>query len=222
MLLRFLRAKNFNLKSSVALVHRSQQWKKKNQDMLSISFDECKGVLDSEVLNIFKLRDKYGRRVIYVKGKNWNPEEYSLTHACKACWHLAEEVVQEDETQQNGVVGIFDLGDLPLARIIYLVSFFTFKQCHRMITFYQGGYPIKVKNIFFISSPFVVASLFTSVKYLMKKKLRDRIIVTASGPEFLHDYLGKDNLPDCLGGDIMYEDSLDKDVIKAVYSTQKF
>lgn len=221
-LLRFLRAKNFNVKQSVALVHRSQQWKQKNEDMLSIPFEDCKGILENEVVNVLKQRDAKGRRVIYIRAKNWNPEELSLTHGCKAGWHLIEEIIREEETQNNGVVGIFDLGDLPLAKIAYFVSFFTFKQCHRLITFYQGGFPIKVKGVYFISSPMIVSSLFMSVKYLLKKKLRDRIIVDSTGPHILHGDLGKENLPDILAGDVPFEQSLDKEVIKAVFSGQKF
>lgn len=215
-LLRFLRAKSFKIPESVALARRSQQFIVKNRDFLSISFEDSKIILENRLLVVLKHRDSQGRRILYFRAKIWDPDQASLNHIFASTWHIIEQLLLDEETQRNGIILILNNVDVQTSKMAYMVSHFTLSQMIRMIAFYQGGYPVKVKGILSIETPWLITYTYNTVKLLLKKKLRDRIGIYSNGPESLEKYFNKEILPECLGGDLPFDEAIDHGIIKAV------
>lgn len=99
-LLRFLRAKKFDLSRAEQLYINYHVIRHKNSEVLGeISPQAAERVLDSGMLTILPHRTKAGCRVVVIRPGRWNREEIGVEEVLKAVLVVLDRLLEEEETQ---------------------------------------------------------------------------------------------------------------------------
>ena len=118
-ILRFLRARKFNVYEAFRLYARYFAYRQQNPNLFKkfhASETNMKNALLDGFPGVLKLPDQYGRKVLVLFSANWNNERYGLASIYRAILLTLEKLISDEETQINGFVIIVDW------------SQFTFKQ----------------------------------------------------------------------------------------------
>jgi len=216
-LYRFLRSKSFDIPTAVKLYKSTDGWMEKNAEVLKIPFRDCIPAYQGKLLTVLKQKSENGCTMIIAKADKWEAEKMILEVIIRALFHLIEESQTTVENQINGIIIILDVTGLSMAKTIEGISHFTLKNIKLLVGFAQGGSPVKVKEIHSLSSPLVLATTYTGFKYLLKRKMRNRIKVYYEGATAIHKIIGKDRLPHSLGGNIPDDLAEDTELMNSLY-----
>ncbi|XP_008521966.1 alpha-tocopherol transfer protein isoform X1 [Equus przewalskii] len=109
-LLRFLRARDFDLDLTWRLLKNYYKWR---AECPEISADlhprSILGLLKAGYVGVLKARDPTGSKVLIYRIAHWDPKVFTAYDVFRVSLITSELIVQEVETQRNGIKAIFDL-----------------------------------------------------------------------------------------------------------------
>jgi hypothetical protein len=219
-LCRFLRARKFNIEEAVKLMEKYYEMKLRYDYMAHIRISDYKRVYDKKFHLVLRHRDPLGRKILYIRTKFWNPSEVTLDEIQMSTFFILHEMTAQEETQKNGLLLIVDHSGVTFSQATGIVSYWTLNQIHKMILFFQGSYPARFKGIHSINTPYLFEKAYSLFKYLLKKKIRSRILI--HGVKALHKCLSADILPESLGGNLSEIEAEDVELMESLYKNEDY
>ncbi|XP_070501698.1 alpha-tocopherol transfer protein-like [Chironomus tepperi] len=165
----------------------------------NITVDSIRNVLEDDLLKYMPLRDKEGRRILYIHaGKKWNPQRATTHDLFRAMQLSLQAAMAEPMTQVNGVCAIVDVEGLSIGQIMH----FTPSYAASVLEWTQECIPIRLKQIYIVNNSYIFNMLFAIFKPFISAKLRKRIHFINKKYDVLAEELGKFCLNEELGGDL--------------------
>ncbi|XP_036034349.1 alpha-tocopherol transfer protein isoform X2 [Onychomys torridus] len=111
-LLRFLRARDFDLDLAWRLLKNYYKWRAECPELSAdLHPRSIIGLLKAGYHGVLRSRDPTGSRVLIYRIAHWDPKVFTAYDVFRVSLITSELIVQEVETQRNGVKAIFDLED---------------------------------------------------------------------------------------------------------------
>ncbi|MGH0143934.1 UNVERIFIED_CONTAM: hypothetical protein FKN15_002012 [Acipenser sinensis] len=109
-LIRFLRARDFDVDLSLKLLINYHKWRKECPEIsANLHPSAVLGLLRNNYHGVLKSRDASRSRVMIYRIGQWNPKHHTAYEVFRVSLITSELIVQEIETQRNGLKAIFDL-----------------------------------------------------------------------------------------------------------------
>ncbi|XP_059419633.1 alpha-tocopherol transfer protein-like isoform X1 [Carassius carassius] len=197
-LIRFLQARDFDVALALKLLIN---YHKLRQECPEITADlrpsSVIGLLQNNYHGVLRSRDDAGSRVLIYRVGQWNPKEFTAYEVFRVSLITSELIVQEWETQRNGLKAIFDLQDWCFAHALQINPSLA-KKISSVLT---DSFPLKVRGIHLINEPIFFRPVFAMIRPFLPDKIKQRIHMHGSSyAQSLCDYFPKAILPPEYGG----------------------
>lgn len=197
-LLRFLRARDFNIDLALKLLVNYHKWR---DECPEISADvrpaPVIGLLHSGYHCALKSRDQSGSRVLIYRIGQWDTKQFSAYQVFRVSLITSELIVQETETQRNGLKAIFDLQGWRFAHAFQITPTIA----KRIAAVLTDSYPLKVRGIHLLNEPMIFHTVFALIRPFLSDKIKQRIYMHGSNyRESLGQHIPLDILPHEYGG----------------------
>jgi len=215
MIIRFLRFKDFNVDATCEIIKKSLKLGLAEQ-IVKIPFEEYRKTYDAKIFPLLRKRAPDGSKLVWVRASNWNLDEIDLITLFAGVYHYLDEALYSVKTQKQGASIVIDVSGVGIRTIAKILSYFTADIVSQLASFFQGAYPLRLRAIHFINSPIILVSFFAGVKYLITKKMRERLHLHYRGAQVLDKYFDKKVLPVSLKGVIPDDECYDTKVLQSV------
>ncbi|XP_034231455.1 alpha-tocopherol transfer protein-like [Thrips palmi] len=196
-LIRFLRARKFNVVKAHKTVQRYYHMKRKHPNLFRAdNLDRLDGMMAAEMHGVLEGRDNEGCRVLSVKIDNYNGSLHTVDDFFRLNVVALEQMVRDPETQVSGIVVIVDLGGFGLQHAAFLAPYYV-KNTTEVI---QESFPLRFKGFHVVNQPFYFAALYAVIRPFMKEKMKRRVVLHGTRFDELHKVVPKDILPQQYGG----------------------
>ncbi|XP_030070797.1 alpha-tocopherol transfer protein isoform X2 [Microcaecilia unicolor] len=197
-LLRFLRARDFNIDLAYKLLKNYHKWR---VECPEISANLCPSsvmnLLSAGCLGVLRSRDSSGSKVLIFRIARFDPKLFTAYEVYRVCVITSELIVKETETQRNGAKVICDLQDWQYAHAFQLTP----KIAKKIASGLNDSFPLKVRGIHLINEPSLFHSIFVLIKSLLTDKMKKRINLHGSNyMQSLHQHFQRSILPQEYGG----------------------
>ncbi|KAM5315221.1 alpha-tocopherol transfer protein isoform 2-T2 [Glossophaga mutica] len=171
-LLRFLRARDFDLDLACRLLKNYYKWR---EECPEISADlhpgSVLGLLRAGYLGVLRARDPAGSRVLIYRIAYWDPKVFTVYDVFRLSLITSELIVQELETQRNGIKVVFDLEGWHFSHAFQITPTVA-KKIAAVLT---DSFPLKVRGIHLINAPIIFYAVFSMIKPFLTEKIKERI-----------------------------------------------
>ena len=106
-------------------------------------------------------------------------------------------IMQEEETQINGVILIADFRNFGLAQT-KAIEPLRFRKYGQII---MNHYPLRIKGIHVLHQPAIFTVIYSIISKFMKQKLRERVKLHGGNINGLQEFVAKEVIPKDFGGD---------------------
>lgn len=211
-LLRFLRARDFNIEKAREMLSHSLIWRKKNQIDKIMNEYQINQVVKDYFPGGWHHQDKEGRPLYLlrlgqmdVKGLVKSVGEEGLLkhtlHICEEGLRLTEEATASQSQPITNWTLLVDLEGLNM-RHLWRPGIRTLL---KIIEIVEANYPETMSRVLIIRAPRVFPILWTLVSTFIDDNTRSKFLFYGGndyqGPGGLVDYMPKENIPDFLGGE---------------------
>ena len=199
-LLRFLRARKFDLDRAAQLYCNYYKFRHKNARLLGdVHPRDVKHVLDSGIVSVTELRRKDGSAVVYLRLGRWDSEAVPSTDIFRTIYLLIAKMIEDEENQVHGMTVIHDLANVSFPTVFKLAQT---EQVRRgtFVELLQDCFPGRLKGIHLVNQPWYMSLVLGLVRPFMKQKMRDRFFMHGTDYTTLHEYFDPELLPPSLGG----------------------
>uniref|UniRef100_A0A3Q4C033 CRAL-TRIO domain-containing protein n=1 Tax=Mola mola TaxID=94237 RepID=A0A3Q4C033_MOLML len=183
-LIKFLRARDFDVELSLKLFLNYQRWRRESPEISTcLSPSSVLGLLNSSYHAVLPQRDHTGSRVLIYRIGQWNPNNWSAFQVFRVSLMTSEIISTETETQQRGLKVIFDLQGWSLNHALQIT-------------------PSLAKKISSVLSPIFFRPVFSMIRPFLSEKIRQRVHM--HGADFLDtlsDFFSPPVLPPEYGGE---------------------
>ncbi|XP_063239796.1 alpha-tocopherol transfer protein-like isoform X1 [Bacillus rossius redtenbacheri] len=196
-LVRFLRARRFDVEKAHQLMVDYYSFKEANPDLhedvhpLRLRF-----IGEDGVMSALPYRDQTGRRVIIYRIGQWRPGAYSVDELLKTSVLLMELAVLEARTQVLGYSCIFDMAGLSL----YHAWNVTPSVAAKVVQLLVSSFPIRTHGIHIVNQSWVFDIIFSIFRPLLNERMRSKIHFHGADMESLHAHVQPKYLPERYGG----------------------
>ncbi|XP_045752451.1 alpha-tocopherol transfer protein isoform X2 [Mirounga angustirostris] len=171
-LLRFLRARDFDLDLAWRLLKNYYKWR---AECPEISADLCPrsilGLLKAGYLGVLRARDPTGSKVLIYRIAQWDPKVFTAYDVFRVSLITSELIVQEVETQRNGIKAIFDLEGWQFSHAFQITP----SVAKKIAAVLTDSFPLKVRGIHLINEPIIFHAVFSMIKPFLTEKIKERI-----------------------------------------------
>ncbi|ODM90665.1 Retinaldehyde-binding protein 1 [Orchesella cincta] len=196
-LIRFLRARKFDINKTVSLINHYYNMRLENAELFeNLCPESVSHVLSQEIQAVLQKRDSQGRQVFVFRAGKWDPDLVSLDDIFRSNYIFLEEMTSSEETQICGVTAIVDFEGMGF----YQARQFTPKHAIRMVQIIQNSFPCRFQEFHMVNQPYVFSLLFSIVKPFLNEKIKKRIYFHGRDLTSLHKSINPEVLPDFLGG----------------------
>lgn len=199
-LIKFLRARKFDVEKAFKNIRKYFEARKKQPDMFadlhpaSIAFDTvCR---KHQLVTLSHGRDPNGIPVAMARPGGWNADICSLSEYLKVCAVHLDYLLLNEEVQIKGMVVVWDMKGLGL----YHLTQFTPSVLRRLFSLVQDCFPMRIKAVYVTNNPVLYDILLAIGKPLMKSKLFQRIHLLGYNVEKLRSLVPDDLIPEADGG----------------------
>ncbi|XP_073535457.1 alpha-tocopherol transfer protein [Phyllobates terribilis] len=197
-LLRFLRARDFYMEQAVRLLKNYHKWRKEcpeiSADLRPSPLLELYGAGYHAVL---KSRDAYGSKVLIYRIEKWDPKQFTAYEVFRVSLITSELIVQEAETQRNGIKAIFDLQGWRIAHAFQITPTIA----KRIAAVMTDSFPLKVRGIHLLNEPLFFYPVYSLIKPFLPEKIKERVHLHGSNYiPTLHQHFAENILPPEYGG----------------------
>ncbi|GIX87768.1 alpha-tocopherol transfer protein-like [Caerostris extrusa] len=199
-LLRFLRAKKYDVKKSFVTLRNYYIFKARYAGLLTdFRPTELKSIMEMNNLLFLPSRHPCGATIGCLRMGYFDMEKVSAEQIFATCLVGLEYILQFEPTQVCGYILIFDLSKFSLKILRHFASPTFLFRCVRLV---QDCIPCRAKGFHVINEPFYINIIFSIIKTLLSEKLTKRIHFHGSNIKNLHQHLPPDLLPTEFGGTI--------------------
>ncbi|XP_078396555.1 alpha-tocopherol transfer protein [Cetorhinus maximus] len=171
-LLKFLRARDFDIELALKLLSNYHKWR---AECPEISADlrpvTVMGLLKAGYHGVLRSRDSSGSRVLIYRIGHWDPKHFSAYEVFRVSLITSELIVKEVKTQLNGVKVIFDLCGWRFAHALKISPTIAKKIAAVLV----DSFPLKVRGIHMINEPVLFDSVFAIIRPFLSEKIKERI-----------------------------------------------
>ncbi|XP_037567543.1 alpha-tocopherol transfer protein-like isoform X1 [Dermacentor silvarum] len=210
-LLKFLRARKFNADRAFKVVKNYFKVRRENPEMLDdlspsrVPFDSaCR---KHGLITVSRKTDPDGRAAVIVRFGAWNTDICSLNDYFRVCVVHVLHLTIREQFQVEGVVVVLDLKGLGP----YHFAHYTPSNMKKVFSLVQDCFPLRMKGVYIINSPWIFQFFFAIAKRFMKAKLVRRTHFIGNDLEKLKSLVPDDVIPEELGGT---NESYDYDVME--------
>ncbi|KAJ8272665.1 hypothetical protein GJAV_G00091970 [Gymnothorax javanicus] len=171
-LIRFLRARDFDVDLSLKLLINYHRWKRECPEISAdLNSSSVLGLLQNDYHGVLKSRDASGSRVLIYRIGQWNPKEYTAYEVFRVSLITSELIVQETDTQRNGLKAIFDLQGWCFAHALQ-INVSLAKKISAVLT---DSFPLKVRGIHLLNEPLLFRPVFAMIRPFLPDKIKQRV-----------------------------------------------
>jgi hypothetical protein len=139
--------------------------------------------------------DNEGRRVIFLRMGVWDPSKVSMDALFRMNSVLGDMLLQDEQAQICGVVGVEDLAGMTLAQAAAMTP----PIMKKATMIWQDCLPMRMKGMHYINMPSFFETIFNMFKAFMKDKLKKRLHVHGN-IEGMYKFVPREILPEEYGG----------------------
>ncbi|XP_043466265.1 alpha-tocopherol transfer protein-like isoform X2 [Leptopilina heterotoma] len=196
-LIRFLRARNFNIHRAHRLVVNYYNFKEEHHTIhKNVNPLEMRHIGDDDVMTVPAYRTQCGRRMMIFRIGNWDPRKYSVEELFKATVIVLELGILEPRAQVLGGVVIFDLEGITMAHAWTITPQIASMVIALMVT----SFPMKTHAIHILNQSWVFDAIFAVFKPLLDSRMQGKIYFHGHDMSSLHQHVAPGNLPKKYGG----------------------
>nr|CAD7439416.1 unnamed protein product [Timema bartmani] len=202
-LLRFLRAKQFDVGAALVLLRNYEGWRKSHgQSWLTIDKSVIQQVLQSGVIQILPEKDDQGRRLFWLRVGLWRPRDFSADTLLQVGALCGELALLDSGTQINGAVAVFDMRGLGLQQLKVVTPAFARKMVHYL----ADCISLKINAVHVMNDSVLFAMIFAIFKKFLDDSMKKRIFFHGNNMYSLHEHVDSSYLPKELGGELPSQD----------------
>lgn len=198
-LIRFLRARDFDVELSLKLLLNYQRWQRECPEIsANLHPASVLGLLQNHYHGVLSHRDHSGSRVLIYRIAQWNSKDFSAYEVFRVSLITSELIVRETETQRRGIKVIFDLRGWCFAHALQINPSLA-KKISSVLT---DSFPLKVRGIHLINEPIFFRPVFAMLRPFLPDKIKQRIHMHGgSFVDSLCDHFHPSILPPEYGGE---------------------
>ncbi|XP_020857847.1 alpha-tocopherol transfer protein isoform X1 [Phascolarctos cinereus] len=171
-LLRFLRARDFDLDLAWKLMKNYHKWREECPEITAdLRPRTILGLLNSGYHGVLRSRDPTGSRVLIYRIAYWDPKVFTAYDVFRVSLITSELIVKEVDTQRNGIKAIFDLEGWHFSHAFQITPSVS-KKIAAVLT---DSFPLKVRGIHLINEPIIFHTVFSLIKPFLTEKIKQRI-----------------------------------------------
>uniref|UniRef100_A0A4W2GHT8 Alpha tocopherol transfer protein n=1 Tax=Bos indicus x Bos taurus TaxID=30522 RepID=A0A4W2GHT8_BOBOX len=129
------------------------------------------GLLKSGYVGVLRARDPTGSKVLIYRIAHWDPKVFTAYDAFRVSLITSELIVQEVETQRNGIKAVFDLEGWQFAHAFQITP----SVAKKIAAVLTDSFPLKVRGIHLINEPIIFHAVFSMIKPFLTEKIKERI-----------------------------------------------
>ncbi|XP_028986477.1 alpha-tocopherol transfer protein [Betta splendens] len=171
-LLKFLRARDFDVELALKLLLNYQLWRRESPEISGcLSPSSVLGLLNTSYHAVLPLRDHTGSRVLIYRIGQWNSKDWSAFQVFRVSLMTSEIICMETETQRRGVKVIFDLQGWMLGHALQINP----SLARRISSVLSDSFPLKVRGIHLVNEPMFFRPVFAMLRPFLPDKIKQRI-----------------------------------------------
>ncbi|XP_071593745.1 alpha-tocopherol transfer protein [Heliangelus exortis] len=219
-LVRFLRARNFDLDLAWRLLKNYQKWRIECPEISAdLQPSSILGLLNAGYLGVLRSRDPHGSKVLIYRIGHWDPKLFTAYDVFRVSLITSELIVKETESQRNGVKVIFDLQGWRFAHA-FQISPAVAKKIAAVLT---DSFPLKVRGIHLINEPLLFHPVFALIKPFLTEKIKERVHMHGSNyRQSLTEHFPVSILPKEYGGEEVSIEELAKEWTDFIMSSADY
>ncbi|XP_030608126.1 alpha-tocopherol transfer protein isoform X2 [Archocentrus centrarchus] len=170
-LLKFLRARDFDVELSLKLLLNYQRWRRESPEISScLSPSSVLGLLNTTYHTVLLQRDRTGSRVLLYRIGQWNPKDWSAFQVFRISLMTSEIISREHETQRQGLKAIFDLAGWSLGHALQINP----SLARKISSVLSDSFPLKVRGIHLVNEPMFFRPVFAMLRPFLPDKIKQR------------------------------------------------
>ncbi|XP_078382116.1 clavesin-2-like isoform X2 [Oculina patagonica] len=196
-LLIFLRARRYQVEESFQLLCNYFKFRTKNVAVFqNLSAWHLHHVIEDGFPCVLPYTNQNGAKMIIIFAGSWDSETYGTEEILKGFIMSMERLIEDDDTQLNGIVVIADFSGWTATHASNLSLSFI----RQVFAMFQDHYPARFVGFHFVNEPWYVKAALTLLKPFIQEKMWKRIHVHGNNMATLHDHCHQDILPAEFGG----------------------
>ncbi|XP_014212839.1 alpha-tocopherol transfer protein-like [Copidosoma floridanum] len=196
-LLRFLRARDFNVNRAHRLIVRYYTFKEEHPEIhQNVNPVEMRHIGDDDIMTVPAYRSPCGRRMMIYRMGNWDPRKYSVEEIFKATVIILELGLLEPRAQILGGIVIFDLEGITMAHAWTVTP----QVASIVLSLIVAAFPMTTYAIHILHQSWIFDTMFAVFKPLMDARMNAKIFFHGSNMESLHRHIPPEYLPKKYGG----------------------
>ncbi|KAL7042477.1 hypothetical protein ACKWTF_001152 [Chironomus riparius] len=196
-LLRFLRAKKFDVDKSFKMIQKYYWMKVHSPELFHVSPpSDLKSMLEMQIQCMLPQPDLQGRQIYLFRVEKCDPYKVPVDHVFRSNVLSLEDAIRSPEVQIGGLVVLLDMSGLSLGHAKYLSPHLA----RRTVEVVQEAFPLRFKAFHVLHEPFYFDAILAMLKPFLKDKIRRRIHLHGNDMNSLYKHIPKDCLPAEYGG----------------------
>lgn len=215
-MLRFLRARKFNLDKSVQLYTNYYKYKHKFRHLLTDFHPKhVQNVLNAGIFGVLDSTTMDRSRVLCVVPQRWSYLTVPSNDPYKTFIMVLEKLVEDEEVQVHGIA-ILDNMEGMSWHLGY-----AFLRCEQLgaLVELQDSFPIRFKGFHMFNQPWYLSMIMAVVRPFLSQKHRGRIRAHGENYSALSEYMEMTELPATFGGEGV---SLEADNLQKFFESELF
>ena len=199
-LLRFLRARKFNVERAAQLYCNYYKFRHKYAHVLGDLHPRAVDhVIRSGLLGVTNLHRKDRSIVIQLCPARWDSELVPFSDNFRTMILLLDKLIEDEENQVHGISIINNLDNVSFVTILKLSQS---EQMRRgmFVELLQECFPGRFKGMHLVNQPWYISLVLGLMRPFMKQKMKDRIFLHGSDYTTLYEHFDTEQLPESLGG----------------------
>ncbi|CAG9771171.1 unnamed protein product [Ceutorhynchus assimilis] len=206
-LLRFLRARHFIVRMAHRLIVNYYTYRETYPNLFfDIDFEKLVQIGESEIFSVPPYFDHMGRRILYLRIENWNPNQFSIDDLLQAVIFLIQAAILEPKHQIMGGICVLDVGNISTGQAWYMSP----SVIKHIIAIAYKSLPHRIEALHIINVSKVFDYAFSMMKPFLSDVMKKRVFIHQD-LEGLHEHVSPKYLPKRFGGihkDYLYNDWL--------------
>jgi len=194
-LLKFLRAKKYNVKAALAQLKSYLEMKEKNKDMFMLP-ENVKMVFDDNGLGMNDLKSPTGESILIGRPGNWNPSTYKFDLIISATVTTLEAAILDESIQKSGIVVIIDMKGFGMKHLAH----FSVIRAKRIAELADKALPVQLNQIHVVNQSKVTDIAYAVIKPFLSTEFTRKIRFHGTDFTELHKVVPKEVLPSPFGG----------------------
>uniref|UniRef100_A0ABD2WVD8 CRAL-TRIO domain-containing protein n=1 Tax=Trichogramma kaykai TaxID=54128 RepID=A0ABD2WVD8_9HYME len=196
-LLRFLRARSFNVNRAHRLVVRYYTFKEEHPEIhVDVNPIEMRHIGDDDIMSVPAYRTPCGRRMMIYRMGNWDPRKFSVDEIFKATMIILELGLLEPRAQILGGIVVFDLEGITMTHAWTITP----QVASMVISLMVTAFPLTTHAIHILHQSWIFDTMFAVFKPLIDARMNAKIFFHGDDMSSLHRHIPPEYLPKKYGG----------------------